>query len=233
VLAHAPLNWQETVGIRKLSTLINRRDRQYVVVLAADIRKSTVLMNEAISQYSHAQIISTLVDFLSDKIREQNGWFDKFTGDGFLGYWFYEDSKGLKDALTQAFEFTLLLNGLFENNVIPLLKKNSRNFPADSGIAFGIDRGSASLVTVKDSLTIMGRPVVGAVRMVSVAKRGELLANVRVGTKLIDWKDRSNRWQELRVASVQETERETKEHKHHTLYSVVLSPKRQKKAAAD
>jgi class 3 adenylate cyclase len=86
---HAPRGWEERFDRQgHLATLI-REGRQFqLLVLAADIRHSTVLQKEATSVLFHALILTRFVEAAADTIRVvHEGWFDKFTGDGFLAYW--------------------------------------------------------------------------------------------------------------------------------------------------
>jgi hypothetical protein len=74
---------------------------------------------------------------------------------------------------------------LFRDRISHDMRDNSRNFPKRAGLSIGIDAGPLNLLRVADDLTIVGHPVVGAVRMVSMAEPYEIIANVSIGHPLI------------------------------------------------
>ena len=186
VVRHAPDDWEATVDVGQLYKAIDAGVAIQMVVLAADIRSSTLLMKEAIDFQAFAKAITDYVDFFHSIIcHNTNGWFDKFTGDGFLAYWIVDKHSAaecLKHAVDAAFEVC----DVFRNATEQELRANSRNVPARMGISVGIDAGLASLVRIAGELTVVGSPVVGAVRMVSKASPYEIIANSYAGMKLLD-----------------------------------------------
>ena len=56
-------------------------------VMAADMRESTLLMKEAVRFEQFAKIMDKFVSAVRSGIGTPGGWFDQFTGDGFLAYW--------------------------------------------------------------------------------------------------------------------------------------------------
>jgi class 3 adenylate cyclase len=200
-----------------------------VTVLAVDIRKSTFVMKEAVDFSLYARTISAFVDFARAGLRDFGGWWDKFTGDGWLSYWIAEDPEDL-DRATQAVGAAIGAIEYFDGLVLPALRANSRNFPAGVGISAGIDAGPGSLALVAGDLTVVGSPMVGAVRMVDVAEApGEIIANVRVGEHFLRAPERlpfANRVQ------VTIEERQTKEYVQDVYPIVVDRASLQKEIAA-
>jgi class 3 adenylate cyclase len=200
---HAPPAWEERFNRNgRLADLI-QEDREFMLmVLVADVRNSTLLQKEAVNFSIHAAILTRFVETAADTIRViGGGWFDKFMGDGFLAYWILRAVRAgdvaiplpvasqaepdfgwadIKAALTSS----LILHWSFDENVMRDFRANSQNVPAGTGLAIGVDVGPAHFATVAGDLTILGTPVVGAVRMVSAANAGEIVANVQLGQLL-------------------------------------------------
>ncbi|MFH9824823.1 hypothetical protein [Streptomyces bobili] len=160
------------------------------IIMAADIRRSTFLMKEAVDEDMYAHILGTFIGSARRYIHESNGWFDKFTGDGFLAFWPYGFDASPAAGASGGLFFESAVNVLsvaktmlqtFNYRVIPQLRSNSRNFPKSAGLSIGIDAGKVRLLEIAEDLTIVAPAVVGAVRMVSAARVGEVLLNVYLG----------------------------------------------------
>jgi class 3 adenylate cyclase len=176
---HAPKRINELYATHGLIDLIKTGRELPLIILAVDIRKSTMLMKEAISAKEHATTLNKFIAKCSETVRANDGWFDKFMGDGFLAYWVI--AEGYADAaLTRALWTAKDIMEYFEKESNGAFLRNSKNWPDGVGLSAGLDAGSASLVMMADEPTIVGAPVVGAVRMVSCAKPGEVLANVQL-----------------------------------------------------
>lgn len=188
LLLHGPTNsdkspqWLE--GVVRSASPLN------MVVVAADVRSSTRAMDEAIDMLEFAKSLSSVCDLASTHVRGRGGWFDRFTGDGFLAYWLV-DGPDYVPALDAALSFVRLYQSFFRAVVLPEVRKNTRNFPSGFGLSFGIDAGPAYLVEVARDLTILGRAVVGAVRMVGCASRPfQTIVNVFPAMQLTDATDK-------------------------------------------
>jgi len=164
--------------------------------MAADIRESTSLMKEAIQFERFAQVMDKFVSSVRRGITRSGGWFDKFTGDGFLAYWIVQNAQ--PDASSEGFVQTAgdvadaarALIDLFHNRVLEDFRDNARNLSAGVGLSIGLDAGPGYLMKIADELTIVGPPVVGAVRMVTAAAEPrEIVANVLLGKRLLAEQD--------------------------------------------
>jgi len=158
----------------------------HAAVVVGDLRMSGLLIREAVSASLFARYIIGFTEAVRGLTNSFDGWFDKFTGDGFISFWLFRDEE----------EIVTTVPG-FCRSVIPAsealidnLKRNSRNFPVGVGLAIGIDAGSCELVRVSDALTIVGSPIVGASRMVSGARAGQALTNIGLGTTFERQKER-------------------------------------------
>ena len=151
-----------------------------LLVLAADVRHSSLLMKEAVDPYRFASTLGGFIKRSRGVVWESRGWFDKFTGDGLLAYWPY--TEGTKNSmLLRVFGAVRRLLNDFDQTYVPQFAANSQNYPEQVRLAVGLDDGYASLVTIADEPTIVGPAVVGAVRMVEAVGPWDVLANVHLG----------------------------------------------------
>jgi len=91
LLKHAPDDWDTQISSVKLEECSATGNPIRVIVLSADIRASTLLMKESMDFRQFAFAFSNLFTIAAEVLRAQRGWFDKFTGDGFLAYWVVDE----------------------------------------------------------------------------------------------------------------------------------------------
>src|ERR671924_318780 len=84
---HAPPDWEKRFRRDELLDAIVDTSPLQMFVMAADIRDSTTLMKEAVRFELFAKTMDKFVSAVRRGIGTPGGWFDKFTGDGFLAYW--------------------------------------------------------------------------------------------------------------------------------------------------
>ena len=194
--SHAPPDWEQRFRRDELLDAIIDTTPLQMFVMAADIRESTLLMKEAVEFERFAKIMDKFVSAVRSGIGTPGGWFDKFTGDGFLAYWitpttpkedyqrrFVEAAGNLAHTAHELIE-------LFHRRVLEDFRRNSRNLSDGVGLSIGLDAGPGFLVEIAGELTLVGPPVVGAVRMVNAASRPqEIFANVYLGEHLHDEQD--------------------------------------------
>ena len=193
---HAPPDWEQRFRKDELLDAVRDGESIQMFVMAADIRESTTLMKEAIRFERFALVMDKFVSAVRRGIRGSGGWFDKFTGDGFLAFWIVQ--SGPPDEYEKRFVQTAgdlvhtarSLVDLFHRRVLEDFRSNSRNLSAGVGLSIGLDAGPGHLVKIADELTVVGPPVVGAVRMVTAASLPhEIVANVYLGERLRDEQD--------------------------------------------
>jgi class 3 adenylate cyclase len=189
---HAPQDWETRFRRDELLDAVVDGEPIQMFVMAADIRESTNLMKEAIRFEKFAQVMDRFVSSVRNGITRSGGWFDKFTGDGFLAYWIVQqadpaeyEERFVQTAGDLAHTANVLVD-LFHRRVMEDFRSNSRNLSAGVGLSMGLDAGPGYLVKIADELTIVGPPVVGAVRMVTAAQPKEVVANVFLGEHLRD-----------------------------------------------
>jgi hypothetical protein len=183
MLGHAPPQWKEKYGqARGLAS----PSLVPLVVLAVGIRSITIIQREAIRFPRYATTVSYFLGWARDTIFGADGWFDRFTGQGFLAYWIPRPGETLRERsqeafgeLARAFQTAAVLVKTFDSEVLPLLQRNSANFPPSPGLALGLDVGTGYLVSIAGALSVVGLPVVGAVRMMQASETpGELVAGI-------------------------------------------------------
>src|SRR5206468_2591192 len=90
---HAPADWREQFRVDELLDAIIDGEPIQMFVMSADIRSSTLLMKEAVRFERFASIMDKFVSAVRRGIGRSGGWFDKFTGDGFLAYWIVQSGS--------------------------------------------------------------------------------------------------------------------------------------------
>ncbi|MGH7550436.1 MAG: hypothetical protein ACREK3_06730 [Gemmatimonadota bacterium] len=215
---HAPPGpgWLSSRDGRRVRRSIREAKSLDLLILAADIRRSTILMKETVDAYKYASILGDFIEKARQEIWQHGGLFDKFTGDGLLAFWTYAPS-GRDAVIRKALNATQDILVLFHDVTLPQFLRESSAFPGGLGISVGLDIGSATLVSMADQLTVVGPPVVGAVRMVNTGDSPwETVANVHLGAHLETLVARGD----LRGVTVTSDWRTTKEYEEQLAYVV-------------
>lgn len=140
--------------------LFNKKSE--MAILSVDIRNSTHLMGKAVSEEKFGEFLALLTETFKTVILENNGIYDKFTGDGVICY-FPEFYSG-KDYLYYAIKASQELHNSFKKiyfkcaNCFTILIK-------DAGLGIGIDSGLVLLKLIADDITVIGNPVINACRL--------------------------------------------------------------------
>ncbi|MDP2170598.1 MAG: hypothetical protein Q8J96_09265 [Rhodocyclaceae bacterium] len=161
------------------------------IVMTADIRRSSSVMKESIDILQFANILDDFVGEFRTVLCYHNGWFDKFTGDGFICYWLVDEGFATQMETVLAFSATVMES--FRSYYYPAFLANLRNMPSGVGLSIGIDAGPCYVAPVAGDLTLVGLPIVGAVRMANAARKPyELLMNAYPGNRLTDGASRNS-----------------------------------------
>jgi class 3 adenylate cyclase len=134
-----------------------------------------------------ARFLIGFTEAVASLTRDSDGWFDRFTGDGFISYWI--DAAAPEPAVERLTGFCQGVMPAAEALILKL-KQNSRNFPSGVGLSLGADAGRCELVLVEGSLTLIGSPVVGATRMAASAAANQTILNVYLGEAMRRQADR-------------------------------------------
>ena len=144
---HAPPDWEQRFRKTDLLDRVIDGEPFQMFVMAADIRESTTLMKEAVRFERFALVMDKFVTSVRRGIRSSGGWFDKFTGDGFLAYWVVQpappekyEERFVQTAGTMA-HTAHLLTDLFHRRVLEDFRSNSRNLSGGVGLSMGLDGG--------------------------------------------------------------------------------------------
>src|SRR5947207_2857826 len=143
----APPDWEKR--FRKTGLLDSVIDGEPIqmFVMAADIRESTTLMKEAVRFERFALVMDKFVTSVRRGIRRSGGWFDKFTGDGFLAYWIVQSAppveyeKGFVQTAGDLVHTANELVDLFHRRVLEDFRANTHNLSAGVGLSMGLDAG--------------------------------------------------------------------------------------------
>jgi class 3 adenylate cyclase len=179
---HGPPGARALLGDEAIEELVtNRSTPVEASVVVGDLRLSTIVLREAVQTTLFARFIVGFTEAVRSLANASGGWFDKFTGDGFIAYWL--TPPGRPTVLRDVPEFCQALLPA-AGNLVSNLRRTSRNFPVGVGLSLGADAGPCELVMVGEALTLVGGPIVGANRMVSGAKPGQTLLNVYLGEQI-------------------------------------------------
>ncbi|HYK93579.1 MAG TPA: hypothetical protein VEY07_06015 [Thermoplasmata archaeon] len=179
---HGPPSARDHLGPRALAELERGGSTSvHAVVVVGDLRMSSMILKEAVRPALFARFIVGFTEAVRALAHASDGWFDKFTGDGFIAFWMYPPGGDPDiDTLCEFCQTVLPAS----DSLVQNLRRNSRNFPTAAGLALGIDSGACELVRVGGALTLVGSPVVGATRMVACAPAQDALVNLQLGTHL-------------------------------------------------
>ena len=150
----------------------------HAVVVVGDLRLSGLVLREAVSPALYAKFVVGFTEAVRSLSAAYGGWFDKFTGDGFVSFWLYPDEGRFPGSVVAEFCQSVLPAS---EKLVTNLRANSRNFPVGVGLSLGLDSGACELVRMGEAITLLGSPIVGATRMASGAHAGEVIANIHLG----------------------------------------------------
>jgi class 3 adenylate cyclase len=197
---HAPLNWQTALGVETWREFVDgmRNDHYIFNVVIVDIRRSTILQKETDDPQIFGSIVGNFVEKMAYLVRKTGGWFDRYTGDGFIAYWTLpvghnawslpppgESAPTVRTMLATCYA----MQRYFNHQTLEEFRRTSRNFPAGVGMALGIDAGGGGFALINDDMNLFGSTVVGATRMVETAGPNEAIANVALGRLLLEHQD--------------------------------------------
>lgn len=137
-------------------------------VVCIDIRNSTKLMINALDHKVFVDFISNVVTNFKEKIIDNHGIFDKFTGDGVLCHFPIFEDKDKEKIKEKIIIFLEECNNIFSIEY----KKNldSNLFPIeykDIGLGIGVDYGRVNYSFLNNTFYAVGVPVVYACRLSS------------------------------------------------------------------
>jgi class 3 adenylate cyclase len=158
--------------------IMERACRSPSIIVVGDIRRSQDLMTYAMDEQDFSRRMVEFISTTRSVLNKHGGFFDKFTGDGFLGY-FNESicdlygSNYVDSFINFIHEFTTFCNAHFREWV-----KFVRKLPGQPvGLAVGADLGRVSFQSLHYHVVAVSESIVWASRMASAAKAEEVLVN--------------------------------------------------------
>ena len=158
--------------------LIREASNADSIVVVGDIRRSQDLMTYSASPQDYSRRIVSFITQTRQLIEKYGGFFDKFTGDGFVAY-FNEAicrTAGL-DYITAFLSFAREERSFCHKHFCEWAGA-LRKLPEENiGLAIGADHGRVEFNDLNHHLVAVGEAIVWACRMEAVAKAGEVVVN--------------------------------------------------------
>jgi class 3 adenylate cyclase len=160
------------------------------IAVVGDIRRSQDLMTYAQKPRDFSKRMVRFITKTRKLIDKHAGFFDKFTGDGFIVYFNHAICKAA--GLNYIECFTNFLSDEFDL-ATPLFQEWSlsiRKLPTtEIGLAIGADIGQIKFEDIDNHLIAVGDAIVWAARMASVATSNETIVNNLLFAALKDRQD--------------------------------------------
>jgi CheY-like chemotaxis protein len=159
-------------------TVMEKASRSASIVVVGDIRRSQDLMTYAMDEQDFSRRMVEFISTTRSVLNKHGGFFDKFTGDGFLAYFNEAICENYGTNHLDSFtgfvrEFTGFCHSHFREWV-----KFVRKIPGEPiGLAVGADLGRVSFQSLDYHVVAVSESIVWASRMASAAKAGEVLTN--------------------------------------------------------
>ena len=172
--------YDKTLDISRLST-------SRTIVVYSDIRRSQDLMIYTIGQDRFEEMMVRFFNSVRNIFDQSTGIFDKFTGDGFLGYFNeYLCSEHRKNFVECFITFAKQCME-FSESLFLEWKKHMRKLP-DKNImlSIGADLGEIYFGDQRGHLVCIGDAIVWAQRMCSAAPAGAIYTNNLLANLLLD-----------------------------------------------
>jgi CheY-like chemotaxis protein len=158
--------------------VMEKASRSTTIVVVGDIRRSQDLMTYAIDDQDFSRRMVEFISKTRSVLNHYGGFFDKFTGDGFIAYFNESICELYGSNYVESFigfvrEFTAFSNAHFREWV-----KFVRKIPGQPvGLAVGADLGRVSFQSLNYHVVAVSESIVWASRMASAAKAEEVLVN--------------------------------------------------------
>ncbi len=158
--------------------LVRRASGARSIVVVGDIRRSQQLMEYVMDADGFSNLMGAFIQRSMELIHKHKGFFDKFTGDGFIAYFneflcgelgldFVECFTGF---VREESDFAATLFGGLAESGLELTEKQT-------GLAIGCDIGQVDFRDVDNHFIAVGDSVVWAHRMSSAGEAGEIIAH--------------------------------------------------------
>ncbi|MGA2557750.1 MAG: adenylate/guanylate cyclase domain-containing protein [Verrucomicrobiota bacterium] len=148
------------------------------IVVAGDIRHSQELMKYAETALDFTERMVEFISRIRKLVGKHGGFFDKFTGDGFIAYFNEEISDQFDGNRNDSFVAFIRDCLEFSDRHFRCWTRHLKKRPSELiGLAIGADLGVISFQNLHHHVVAVGESIVWATRMQSAAKAGEVLVN--------------------------------------------------------
>jgi class 3 adenylate cyclase len=165
--------------------LVKRASESATIVCVGDIRRSQDLMTYSDEPEDFSKRMVAFITTTRELIEKHNGFFDKFTGDGFLAY--FNESVCRAGGTDYVDCFLSFLQDIRSFCVAHFNEwsRAIRKLPdSNVGLAIGADHGVVRFHDLDNHLVAVGEAIVWASRMTSVAAANEVIVNNLLYAKL-------------------------------------------------
>jgi class 3 adenylate cyclase len=168
-----------------LDDLVFEASQSESIVVVGDIRRSQDLMTYAATPDDFSRRMVVFIQKTRDLIDENAGFFDKFTGDGFIVYFNEALCRAAGRSHIDRFLSFVKAQSAFGQDLFQDWAGLIRKRPTGPiGLAMGADIGRVAFHDVHDHLVAVGDAIVWAARMAAAANAGEVLVNNLLQAKL-------------------------------------------------
>jgi class 3 adenylate cyclase len=181
-------------AIENPDELISHASTSKSIVLIGDIRRSQDLMTYSIDPDLYSTNMEQFITTTKKLIDNNLGFFDKFTGDGFIVYF-----NNVMCNINNQNYIDCFINFIRDemNFAIPFFEnweRSIRRRPVEKiGLALGADMGKIEFKDIKNHLIAVGDAIVWGTRMASSSLANEILVNNLLHSVLIERNDISLR----------------------------------------
>lgn len=155
--------------------LVRAASTSPTIVVVGDIRRSQDLMTYSPEPEDFSRRMVDFIGTTRQLIEEHDGFFDKFTGDGFLAY--FNKAICREDHLECFLSFVREELAFCSEHFAEWSRKVRKLPDADVGLAIGADLGSVGFHDLDHHLVAVGDTIVWASRMASIGAANEIVIN--------------------------------------------------------
>ena len=168
-------SWQISDQVDKL--FLNKLSENETVVIIGDIRKSQDLITYSSSPDAYRSNMVFYIEKVRKIILDNNGVFDRFTGDGFICYFNAYLSQMFRKDLYQTVIDVCVKIQKESKPYFGQWQQNLQKIPQDSiGLSIGIDSGIMTFLYDRMMFAV-GTPAVWATRMCTAGNAGDIIIN--------------------------------------------------------
>jgi len=176
------MRWKAHLPLTALSgdpnRLLREASENETIVVIGDIRRSQDLMMYSVDPRDFSERMVEFITQTRQLIEKYGGFFDKFTGDGFVAYFSETICKTSKASHIESFLSFVYEEQVFSRQHFKAWSSSLRKLPEESiGLAIGADLGKVEFTDLDHHLVSVGQSIVWAARMEAVAKAGEVIIN--------------------------------------------------------